>query len=398
VKAIASAACVALLALLTGCPPTDNTNSPVTATITISSRQGSPPLRITVSSAASTSDAEIQSIEWDFAGQATATTVDATHTFSSPGRYAITLTVTDVNGASDTDRVEVQVRGTTATAEIAANLTSGVAPLPVQFDGRGSSAPDDEIQDYFWDFDDGSTSRSSNPLHIFTQAGSYRVTLRVVTGGGIEDTAEIIITASATAGRSLQFNGSQFATLPAASNTGLAQFTFEAFVRPDSAGGTVASFGNPAVSIAILPSSNIVRVQVGTTFQDFPAFNTSGVWSFLAFAYNGASGGTVFLNGVPLGTMTVTGDVAVGNITLGGGFRGNISATLFWSAARTAAQVGADADLAQTGGETGLLGLWPLNEGTGQTLNNAASGGADGVLGSASTAEASDPAWSADAP
>ena len=51
-----------------------------------------------------------------------------------------------------------------------------------------------------------------------------------------------------------------------------------------------------------------------------------------------------------------------------------------------------------TGFEEGLLGDWPLSTGSGQTLQNNAEGGENGVRGASDTAEPADPAWSSDSP
>ena len=100
-----------------------------------------------------------------------------------------------------------------ATAVIQTDITSGPAPLTVQFDGTSSAAEDDRILDYFWDFGSGETSRSPNPQHTFRIGGTFTVRLRVVTFGGVEASTSTTITIEAT-NASLQFSGSQFATLP----------------------------------------------------------------------------------------------------------------------------------------------------------------------------------------
>src|SRR5204863_6135130 len=132
-------------------------------------------------------------------------------------------------------------------------VTSGPAPLAVTFDGKSSSAADDTIHDYFWDFGDGDTSRQPSPIHVYTRSGTFTASLRVVSAGGVENTAQTTITVNATAGPSLQFNGSQFASLPVAGGSNLAAFTLEAWVKPDNNGGGVATLGSPGLSVDLLP-------------------------------------------------------------------------------------------------------------------------------------------------
>ncbi|MFM7725204.1 MAG: PKD domain-containing protein, partial [Flavobacteriales bacterium] len=47
-----------------------------------------------------------------------------------------------------------------------------------------------------WDFGDGSTSGLQNPVHIYSQAGTYVVSLTVVTADGCQSTSAQTITLS----------------------------------------------------------------------------------------------------------------------------------------------------------------------------------------------------------
>jgi PGF-pre-PGF domain-containing protein len=59
------------------------------------------------------------------------------------------------------------------TAAFSADPTSGTAPLSVQF----SDASVGEPTSWAWDFGDGTTSSVANPLHRYSSAGVYTVTL-----------------------------------------------------------------------------------------------------------------------------------------------------------------------------------------------------------------------------
>ncbi|MEX0275483.1 MAG: malectin domain-containing carbohydrate-binding protein, partial [Flavobacteriaceae bacterium] len=84
------------------------------------------------------------------------------------------------------------VPGTPPTALAEADVLSGDAPLDVSF--TGSNSTDDVlVTDYFWDFGDGNTSTDADPLHTFTLAGSYDVTLTVSDAMGLTDTDTITI-------------------------------------------------------------------------------------------------------------------------------------------------------------------------------------------------------------
>jgi PKD repeat protein len=57
--------------------------------------------------------------------------------------------------------------------------TSGAAPLLVWFTNLSSSATG-----FVWNFGDGTTSESISPAHVYTNVGSYSVTLTAVGAGG----------------------------------------------------------------------------------------------------------------------------------------------------------------------------------------------------------------------
>jgi len=59
----------------------------------------------------SDSDGSIAAYEWDFGDGTTATGQTASHSYGSSGDYAVTLTVTDDAGATDTDSVTISVGG-----------------------------------------------------------------------------------------------------------------------------------------------------------------------------------------------------------------------------------------------------------------------------------------------
>ena len=73
---------------------------------------------------------------------------------------------------------------------------TGVEGSPVQFDGSGSSNPDNGTLKYEWDFGDGSTGAGEKPLHTYNMDGEYTVTLTVTDSAGASntDTATVKIT------------------------------------------------------------------------------------------------------------------------------------------------------------------------------------------------------------
>ena len=71
-------------------------------------------------------------------------------------------------------------------ANLSANVNYGSSPLTVELKGSQSFDPDGDVLTYTWDFGDGTTSNSINPIHEFTSANSnpasFTVTLTVSDG------------------------------------------------------------------------------------------------------------------------------------------------------------------------------------------------------------------------
>ena len=74
-----------------------------------------------------------------------------------------------------------------------ADVTSGKAPLTVNFDASSSSDSDGTISGYSWDFMDGKFSTEASPSHKFTKTGTYLVTLTVTNDQGATASDSITI-------------------------------------------------------------------------------------------------------------------------------------------------------------------------------------------------------------
>ena len=91
----------------------------------------------------------------------------------------------------------VAADNSTPTARIAANPTSGLAPLSVAFSGTGSSDLESQPLTYAWDLDgDGAydDSTAAAPSRTYTTAGVVTVRLRVSDPGGLQATTSTTIT------------------------------------------------------------------------------------------------------------------------------------------------------------------------------------------------------------
>ncbi|HEX3078642.1 MAG TPA: PKD domain-containing protein [Lachnospiraceae bacterium] len=122
---------------------------------------------------------------WDFGdGVNSKHAMNATHTFTKPGFYNVTLTVAnEVSISTVTKRRYINVTfPKTSVADFSANVTSGKVPLTVLFT---ATSKDEAPVSWYWDFGDGVNSKDAiNATHIFTKPGMYNVALTVANETG----------------------------------------------------------------------------------------------------------------------------------------------------------------------------------------------------------------------
>jgi PKD repeat protein len=125
---------------------------------------------------------------WTFGDGGTSTTKNPSHTYRTAGSYTVTLTATNAGGSNTLTRTHyVTVTTVTPTpvpeavkASFTATPVNGQLPLEVQFIDTSTGNP----TQWSWNFGDRSTSTIKNPLHTYTKAGSYTVTLTVQNANG----------------------------------------------------------------------------------------------------------------------------------------------------------------------------------------------------------------------
>ena len=149
-------------------------------------------------SASTDADGSIVSHAWDFGDGQAAAGPTASHLYSVPGSYAVTLTVTDDGGATATATASIQVAAPPPpnqppTASLAVGPLSGDAPLTVSFDGSASTDADGSIVSHAWDFGDGQAAAGPTASNVYTVPGSYPLTLTVTDDDGATATASTTI-------------------------------------------------------------------------------------------------------------------------------------------------------------------------------------------------------------
>ena len=145
-------------------------------------------------------DGTITSYSWSFGDGTTASGVSRYHQFTAPGTYMVTLTVTDDDGASDTEAHTVQV-GPTNQPPVASFTYSPLSPglgEQITLNATMSYDPDGYIVSYLWDRDgDGINDASGTLVTVsYYDVGVHVVRLTVVDNGGLSSTITqgIIIT------------------------------------------------------------------------------------------------------------------------------------------------------------------------------------------------------------
>ncbi len=115
---------------------------------------------------------------WDFDGDGSvdSTEQNPTHVYTEGGTYLVTLHVGNPAGEDPSPATRLIVISEIFEAGFTANATMGPTPFAVQFTDISTG---DGINSWFWAFGDGATSNVQSPVHIYTTAGPYTVTLTV---------------------------------------------------------------------------------------------------------------------------------------------------------------------------------------------------------------------------
>jgi len=146
---------------------------------------GCTPLLANFTSIATAGDGTITSYFWDFGDGNTLRTTSPTvsNTYLFAGMYSVSLTVTNSDGCSSTDKKTNMI---TVLPALSPGFTADSTTLcslsdPVHFNNTSTgSGP----LGYAWDFGDGGSSTSQNPAHQYSAKGIYTVQLTVTNPQG----------------------------------------------------------------------------------------------------------------------------------------------------------------------------------------------------------------------
>jgi PKD repeat protein len=112
---------------------------------------------------------------WSFGDGDSSAEQNPFHTYSSPGTYTVTLTVSNAAGTDTIERPGYVIVDPDFYASFDAAPVSGDAPLTVTFTDRSRGDP----LVVFYDFGDGSTARARDTVHTFRHPGTYDVSMTI---------------------------------------------------------------------------------------------------------------------------------------------------------------------------------------------------------------------------
>ena len=132
-----------------------------------------------------TTQGAIMSNHWDFGDGTNSTVTDPTHTYAGAGSFNVTLSVTNNYGCVDssTQTAMVYAPGTADFNSDDANVCLGNSSI-----FHNASTVASGSLTYFWDFGNGFTSTTANPIILYDSVATYNVTLIATTDHNCKDT------------------------------------------------------------------------------------------------------------------------------------------------------------------------------------------------------------------
>jgi PKD repeat protein len=123
---------------------------------------------------------DVDSYLWDFGDGNSSTLENPFHTYDLDGFYSVTLL--GFNDCGSTEHIEFVEIVTPPIVGFTSDITSGCAPLNVQFTNQSS----ENVENFFWAFEEGSpaTSTVENPFITYEEPGVYDVELFVTNSAG----------------------------------------------------------------------------------------------------------------------------------------------------------------------------------------------------------------------
>jgi len=171
-----------------GCSNTFHLPNPIivnpqpTANFTVSNNVGCAPLNVQFNNASQNG----QSYLWEFlgAGLPNSTEVNPSRTYLNPGSFNVRLTTTNEFGCSRSTTLNNIVQVQNPVVNFSATPTNSCPPQVVDFTPNVTG----NIASWLWDFGDGNTSTEQNPSNLYSNNGTFDVSLTVTNANGCSQT------------------------------------------------------------------------------------------------------------------------------------------------------------------------------------------------------------------
>jgi cytochrome c biogenesis protein CcdA/PKD repeat protein/glutathione peroxidase-family protein len=143
-------------------------------------------IEVTLNGSASWNDPDLSTYTWTFDDKVPQTLIGQTvnYTFSTPGHYSVTLTVTDTQGQFAVDTLEITVQDVTKPVPVITIDSPLIVGTPIAV-SASASTDNVGITQYTWNFGDGQTASGVNTSHNYTVPGNYTITLTVNDAAGL---------------------------------------------------------------------------------------------------------------------------------------------------------------------------------------------------------------------
>ncbi len=184
-------------------------------TVTISPSPNQPPIAVMLGPTAGTvgepltfsatgssdPDGDNLSYAWTFGDGASDSGPSVTHAYPAATTYTVSLIVSDGRGGTDSAALTVTISPLPNQPPIAVvnGPYVGVVSQALAFTASGSNDAEGGPLTYSWNFGDGASGSGSTPMHTYSSADTYDVTLTVTDPAGATASASTTATISAAA-------------------------------------------------------------------------------------------------------------------------------------------------------------------------------------------------------
>jgi PKD repeat protein len=219
---------------------------------------------------------------WDFGDGAASTIQNPSHKYTATGNFKIKLTVKSDRGCADT-------LSKTVTVHPQPSVGFGINKQAQCLDGNSfvfidTSSVSAGALSYLWDFGDGNASTQQNPTHIYTNMGTYNVSLSVTTSNGCQESVAKQVTvfpavkAVFSTGNTCMYEPVVFTN---ASSGSIMKYTWDfgdsSFSNAKNPKHSYSASGSYIVSLMVISANGCadIRTQQITIYDPSAAFTTS---------------------------------------------------------------------------------------------------------------------------